>query len=184
MHAAKVFKHAIKEGLITKKGEIQDFKAIFTYLDKELEERKQHKVLSHADSAKGIAFEPVAHAIIHNDDITIGINPGKANVIKIDNHNFGFPFGHGIKRPQNFGFVIFFNIEDLEDDHGNKVVKHGYSKEYLESLMAASPQMAREFRQNNVVRVQGKLPAKKVIYIGFRYRDPESGEFAIKLYKI
>lgn len=181
MHIKHVLKELFAKKLIDKQGNIPDFDVFFAFLDEHLEDRHMHKVLHHTDAAKGITFLVVADALIEHKPINIGINPGSANVIQLEQHNFAFPFSHGISDKQNFGFVIFFNIQELVDYDGEKVVKKGFSKEYLESLLAASPEVARAFAKNKVLRIQGNLPSSAIKYIGFRYND---GSMHTKIYKI
>ncbi len=193
MFTSHKFKKLFSLGLIDKKGFIgrsdddQDlaFEKFFEYMDDNFTETTEHKILKHADSAKGIIFVALAEAIIRKKDLELRSNKGLyANVMKLSDNNFHKTWKFGVRREQNFAFTIYFNISDVKDEKGNKILEKGYSREFLHTLLESSPQLAQEYAQHSVLRVEGKLPWDKIKFIGFRYKSKKENKFIFKYYEL
>jgi hypothetical protein len=172
----------IDENLIDKNGRIIDFEEFFDSFDERGEEVTGADILydKNINAAKGISFLVVLDSLSNHKNLEIKSSEGSyANVLELNEANFGDTWQHGIAK-QNFSFSIYFNTNDIVANRGEKIVERGYTKSYIKTVAAASPQKARELLRQKVLRVDGLLSWKSIKYVGFRYRD--EGRFKFKFY--
>lgn len=171
-------------------GEVVDFNLFFTYLNSKFQRVSKRDILNEADTAKGITFNVIKHKIVQNEALEFAPNgEDVVNALMLTPTHFDETWKHGIILPQNFGFTIYFNRDDLKGDKKN--INLGYTKDYIEQIATQSPVETRKRLEMSKrrVRLRGFLNIEDIKFIGFRVpnlhkEDDDEPNFLFNFYRL